>query len=276
MEVTLWGENGNRPESEYEGNPTIVLTSILIKEFNGGRNGSTLASSTVSLRSESAEAQRIQQWWSQGGSSQSLISLRGAGGGGAAANAEHVTVAEMRRRSESIIGDQAQLFKVVCRLNLVQTQKQGEQQPLHYSACAEMRDMAYGKLSCNKRVDSSGFCASCDRQTKSVMRINARCRFSDAGDSVWLTTFHEAAEKVIGMSAEKVAEIDSGAGGREKLEEVLRQRYLSEPLELTVRAKMDSYNGEPRMNVTCVGAAPINRKQRGTKMLAEIQEMIAA
>lgn len=276
MDVTLWGDKGKLPDADFEGNPVICVTAVFVKEFNGGRSASTLEASRVTLRTEGDVAARVQQWWSQGGSTQSLVSMRGAGGGGggAAAKAEHCTVAELRQKSENV-SDQAQLFKITCRLGLVQLQKQGEQQPLHYSACAELRDGSYGKLPCNKRVDSSGFCASCDRAGKTVMRLNARCRFSDCGDSLWLTTFHEAAEKVLGMSAEKVAEIDGSFGGREKLEEALREKYFAQPMELLVRAKLDSYNGEPRTNVTCVGAAPINRRERGMKMLAEIQEMIA-
>ena len=59
------------------------------------------------LKPEGDEAVRLQHWWSQGGSAQSLVSLRGAGGGGgAAAKAEHGTVAELRQRSE-LVGEQA-------------------------------------------------------------------------------------------------------------------------------------------------------------------------
>lgn len=147
--------------------------------------------------------------------------------------------------------------------------------PLHYNACAELRETSYGKLACQRRVDSSGFCATCDRVGKTSLRLNLRCRYSDFGDSLWLTTFHEAAERVLGMSAEKVAELDSGADGRERLEEALRQRYFGQPMELTVKAKLDSYNGEPRTNVTCIGAGPVNRRERGLKLLGEIKDMLA-
>jgi len=273
MEVTLWGDKGKRPDSDFEGNPVIMLTAVSVKEFNGGRNGSTLSASAVVLKPDVPEAKKIEQWWAEGGSSQRLVSLRGAGGGGgAAANAEHCSVSEMRRKSETI-GDQVKHYKVATRLALVQMSKQGEQIPLHYKACAELKDGSFGKLPCNRRVDESGFCASCNMAGKTAIRLNLRCRFADFGDSVWLTTFHEAAEQVLGMSANKVAELGAE---REKLEAVLLQTYFAEPLELTVRAKIDTWNGEARANVTCVGAAPVNRRERGRRLLSEIQEMLAA
>jgi len=106
--------------------------------------------------------------------------------------------------------------------------------------------------------------------------LNARCRFSDFADSLWLTTFHEAAVGVLGMSGEELAKVDSSAGGRERLETILRQRCFLEPMEITARAKLDMYQGEAKPNVTCIGAAPLNYGVRGRKMLAEIQELLAA
>merc|ERR1712232_211657 len=125
-------------------------------------------------------------------------------------------------------------------------------------------------------VDASGNCPVCNRAGKTNIRLNARCRFSDFADSLWLTTFHEAAVGVLGMSGEELAAVDSSSGGgRERLETILRQRCFLEPLEITARAKLDMYQGEARQNVTCIGAAPIKYGVRGRKMLAEIQDLLA-
>merc|ERR1712217_381646 len=114
------------------------------------------------------------------------------------------------------------------RLAQVQTRKQGEQLPLHYIACAEPKEGS--SLLCNRRVDSSGFCAACNRAGKTMIRLNVRCRFSDFSDSVWLTSFHEPAMAVLGMNGDQLAAMDGSAdGGRERLEATLRQRYFVEP-----------------------------------------------
>merc|ERR1712176_1451122 len=107
-----------------------------------------------------------------------------------------------------------------------QTRKQGEQVPLHYLACTEPKDGKFGSLPCNRRVDSSGFCAACNVAGKTTMKLNTRCKYVDFGDGCWLTTFHEGAQDVLGMAAEKVAELDTGSDGRERLEGALRQRFF--------------------------------------------------
>lgn len=77
------------------------------------------------------------------------------------------------------------------------------------------------------------------------------------------------------MTADKLADVE-GANGREMLDSAIMKGYFGQPMELTVRAKLDSYNGEPRANVTCIGAAPVDRPTRGRKMLGDIQDMLAA
>merc|ERR1712176_201155 len=109
---------------------------------------------------------------------------------------------------------------------------------------------------------------------KTTMKLNTRCKYVDFGDGCWLTTFHEGAQDVLGMAAEKVAELDTGSDGRERLEGALRQRFFLEPLELKVRARLEMYQGEARANVSCVSAAPVNRREHGRRMLSEIYEML--
>uniref|UniRef100_A0A7S1AXU8 Replication factor A C-terminal domain-containing protein n=1 Tax=Noctiluca scintillans TaxID=2966 RepID=A0A7S1AXU8_NOCSC len=111
--------------------------------------------------------------------------------------------------------------------------------------------------------------------------MNLRCRFVDAQDGVWLTTFHEAAQQVLGMTADElhVAEREArenGEGGREALESRIKAQYFAKPLQVTVRAKVDMYNGERRSNVTCVSACAVQPAESGRKMLAEIENMLAA
>mmetsp|Transcript_42543 Transcript_42543/g.131768 ORF Transcript_42543/g.131768 Transcript_42543/m.131768 type:complete len:456 (+) Transcript_42543:51-1418(+) len=271
--VTLWGERAKQDDASFEGHPVVCLKSVTVKEWNGGRSGSLSESGALVTSPTAAEAQRVRQWWAQGGSSQALTPLSAAGGGAArAASAKPMDLAEMRLASDQVL-QQPELYSVVCRLALVQFSKKGETQPLFYEACQELRE---GKsLPCNRRVDSSGFCPSCNRAGKSAPRLNLRCRFADCGDVAWLTTFHEAAQQVIGLTAEQVQALERGEGGRETLEAAIMMRYFSQPLQVTLRAKLDTYNGEARTNVSCIDARPVPRGERGRAMLREVREMLA-
>jgi len=133
---------------------------------------------------------------------------------------------------------------------------------------------------CNKRVDEARFCASCNRAGKVGPKLNARCRIVDFADQAWFTTFHEAAQQILGMTAEEVHKMErdvagQGDDGRELLEAAIRKQYFARPLELTVRAKLDSYNGQVRPNVTVIDARQVQRGEHGRRMLKEVQEMLA-
>jgi len=108
-----------------------------------------------------------------------------------------------------------------------------------------------------------------DRRT-----IHLEVPLADARDNAWLTTFHEAAEQVVGLNAEEAQSIEQGVGGREALEGAIVAKYFDQPLQLTARAKFETYNGESRMSVSCIGARPVPRGQHGRAMLKEVLEHV--
>jgi len=282
MTVTLWGDRAKQEDKVFEGNPVVTLKAVGVKDWNNSRSGSLLQGGALVFNSTAPEAARVQQWWSQGGSSQDLVQLsqQAGGGGGDAArarNATATTISGVRRASESV-SSQPEHFSMVARLALVQTRKQGEPQPLHYMACQEPKES--NGWPCNKRVDESGFCASCNRAGKVAPRLNMRCRFLDYEDQVWLTSFHEAATRILGMSGEEVRALEltaaeKGEAGREELDNVIRKKYFDKPINVTVRAKLDTYNGEARTNVTVVDARPVSYGEHGRRMLKDIHELLA-
>jgi replication factor A1 len=281
MTVTLWADRAKQEDQVFEGNPTVAIKGVAIKEWRDTRGGSLLQSGEFRLSPEFPEAARVQQWWSQGGSSQDLVQLSGqpgVGGGdsGKGRNATHTTLKGLRLASEQL-GAQPEVFSVTARLALVQLRKQGEPQPLHYKACQEPKDNGFP---CNRRVDESGFCAPCNRVGKTAARLNIRCRFVDFEDQTWLSSFHEGATRILGMSGEEVralelAAAEKGEGGREELEAAIRSRYFEKPMNVVVRAKMETYNGEARVNCSIIDARPVSHAEQGRRMLKEIHEMLA-
>jgi len=285
MTVTLWGDRAKQEDKVFDGNPVVVLKSVLVKDWRESRSGSLLQGGELLFKPKMPEAERVQQWWAGGGSSQELGNLSapvgGAGGdAGRGRNATPTSLAGLRLASERL-GFQPEIYSVVARLALVQMRKQGEAQPLHYMACQEPKESKIGlsNFPCNKRVDEQGFCASCNRAGKVAPRLNVRCRFVDFEDQAWLTSFHEAATKIIGMSGEEVrakelAANEKGEAGREELEAAIRKQYFGKPISVTVRAKMDNYNGEPRSNVTVIDARPVSHAEHGRQMLKEIHALL--
>ncbi|CAE8627923.1 unnamed protein product [Polarella glacialis] len=271
MEVTLWSDRAEKEDKEFEGNPVMVIKSVIVKVWGNGRKGSLLETCALLISPSIPEAAKVRQWWSQGGSYQTLTALSDdAFVGGKAPVGKSACLSDIRVASEQATISE-EVFSVVCRLAIVQTKKQGEEQPLYYMACMELKDG--NKLPCSRRVDSSGFCAVCSRSGRVAPRFNLRCKFSDCEDSTWLTTFHEAAKGALSMEASELKDLEKN---REAMEAAIRHSYFQQPLRITIRAKPDNYNGESRTNVTCVDARPVVLREHGRFLLKEISDMIAA
>mmetsp|Transcript_46462 Transcript_46462/g.137308 ORF Transcript_46462/g.137308 Transcript_46462/m.137308 type:complete len:458 (-) Transcript_46462:27-1400(-) len=273
LRVTLWGERAKQDDVVFEKRVPVCLKGVSVKEWNGGRSGSLLEGGGLVFDAKLPEAERVRLWWSQGGSAQALVALSQDGevAGSRVQAAKAATLGEVRRSAENLVSQQ-ETYSCAVRLALVQTKKQGEAQQLAYMSCQEPK--AGNGLPCNRRVDESGFCAACNRAGKVAPRLNLRCRFADFADSAWLTTFHEAAQQVLEMTAEEAKCLEQGEGGRQALEDAIRSKYFGQPLQLVVRAKLDSYNGEVRTNVTCVDARPVQRGAHGRCLLRDVHAML--
>jgi replication factor A1 len=278
--VTLWGDRAKTEDRVFDGHPVVVIKLVSVKEWKDSRSGSLVQGGDLLFNSKIPEALHLQQWWSNGGSSQALVTLSvpTAGSDTRQRNATATTLGGLRIASEKL-GHEPELFSVVARLALVQTTKQGASQPLHYMACAEIKE-GTNNLPCNKRVSEDGFCAACNRAGKVTPKCTLRCRFIDFEDQTWLTSFHEATTRIIDMTGEEVrsmelAAAEKGEGGREELEAAIRSKYFAKPMNITVRAKMDTYNGEARANVTVVEARPVSKADHGRQMLKDISMLLA-
>jgi len=271
MDVTLWGERAQEPDSKFESNPVMAFKSIIVKEWNGGRSGSLLQDGVMEFNPTGPEADRIQTWWKNGGSSTSLAAMSVSGsGGGAGRNAKEVSLTELRQIAQTL-PENPETYKVTARLGQIQTTKQGQKQPLSYMACSAPREGT--QLMCNKRVDETGKCPVCGSMGKAVARLNTRCRFVDYADSVWCTTFHEGAEVLLGMSGDEIHALEQTDGA--DVEDTIKQKYYQgTPFQLTIRAKTDMYQGEAKPNISCIGARPIQREEHGKQLLAEINQML--
>jgi len=276
IDVTLWGERAQEPDSKFEGKPVIAFKSVLVKEWNGGRGGSLLQDGLMVFNPSGPEAERIQKWWSNGGSSTSISAMSVSGTtGGVGRNAKEVSLADIRKVAESL-PENSEIYKVTARLSMVQTQKQGQRQPLSYLACSAPREGT--QLLCNKRVDDSGTCPVCGSVGRGVCRLNTRCKFVDYADSAWMTTFHEGAENLLGMTGEAIHALEQRtAGDGTEVDETLKRRYyLGVPYQLIIRAKTDVYQNEARCSISCIGARPVQLAEHGKQLLSEIHQMLGA
>eukprot|EP00930_Biecheleria_cincta_P013526 TRINITY_DN1200_c0_g2_i1.p1 TRINITY_DN1200_c0_g2~~TRINITY_DN1200_c0_g2_i1.p1 ORF type:complete len:461 (-),score=97.71 TRINITY_DN1200_c0_g2_i1:23-1405(-) len=273
FQVTLWGERAQKEDKAFQENPVVCLKGVTVKEWNNSRFGSLREDGKLVFGDSMPEAKRVREWWSKGGSSQTLtvLSQEGAAGASRAPQGKPADFAQVRQVIDPghVLKEQ-EVFTVTCRLVGVQTKKQGEDQPLYYMACQEPKEG--NGLPCNRRVDQSNFCSSCNKAGKVAPRMNLRCKYADYGDSVWLTTFHEGAQRAVNLDATEAKEMESE--NREALESAVRRSYFQQVLQVTIRAKPEVYQNEARTNVSCIDARPVPMGEHGRLMLKEIQGML--
>merc|ERR1712048_543390 len=277
IDIVLWGERAELPDSKFESKPLMAFKGVLVKEWNGGRGGSLIQNGVMEFDPKGPEAERVQQWWSNGGSSANISALSANGpGGGEGRNTKQLSsLAEVRDIAESM-PQNTEFYNVAARLAIVQTQKQGQKQPLSYIECSAPREGT--SLLCNKRLSEDGTCPVCNSVGKGVARLNIRCKFVDFSDSVWMGTFHEGALSVLGMSADEVNALEKNSNDENSaLDDKLKLRYyMGTPFQVTLRAKTETYQGEARTAINCTAARPISRAEHGRRMLAEIHQMVGA
>jgi replication factor A1 len=270
LQVTLWGETAQRKDSDFEGNPVLVIKGVKISDF-GERSGSTISSSTLKFNPEDVpDAKRLQSWWKEGGSAQQLTNLttRG-GGGGARADTKMMSLKEVRAAVEACGASKPEYYSTVVRMQAVQTRKQGEKKEIYYLACAETKPNG---LKCNRKVGDDGRCPVCEKATETAVRLMPRCQFVDSTDSLWMTTFDQGAQAVLGLTGDEVRTADRSG---DKLESILQAAYSRLPFKLNLRARREDYMGESRSKVDCVDARPVSWGEHGRSMLKEVMDAIA-
>eukprot|EP00746_Dinoflagellata_sp_MGD_P146618 gnl/MRDRNA2_/MRDRNA2_79066_c0_seq1.p1 gnl/MRDRNA2_/MRDRNA2_79066_c0~~gnl/MRDRNA2_/MRDRNA2_79066_c0_seq1.p1 ORF type:complete len:489 (+),score=116.86 gnl/MRDRNA2_/MRDRNA2_79066_c0_seq1:88-1467(+) len=271
LNVTLWGAEAQRKDSDFQGNPVLAAKAIRINDFSG-RSGSSISNSQIQVNPENVpEVKRLKEWWANGGSKQQLTALsqRQGGTGGAGGDAKVVDLAEIRSKIE-LVGDKPEYLQTVARVQQVQLRKQGEKKEVYYNACAEPKPNG---LPCNRKVMENGECPVCQKPGgKTCVRLMARCQFADAADSMWMTTFNESATAVLGHTPEEVRDADKQG---DKLEALFASKMNMAPFKLTLRCRNEEYEGQRRPRVDCIDAKPVSFKEHGQFMLNEVMNMLA-
>merc|ERR1719387_785874 len=115
LNLTLWGNEAQRKDSDFQGNPVLACKCIRINDFNE-RSGSSISNSVIQINPDNVpEVQRLQDFWANGGSKQEFTALsqqRAAGSGGAGAAGKVLDLAEIRIKSE-MVGEKPEYFQVV-------------------------------------------------------------------------------------------------------------------------------------------------------------------
>ncbi len=261
IEVTLWGNAASNFPDDAEGKP-CAFKGMRVTEWNQkSLAGSFSSSFEVSPAHEAAE--RIQTWWTNGGSgtAESLsVDSRGGAGGGGRDTTERTLNADLAEKASTMApGGEPEWATVRC---CVSKHLGSDDKPIWYAACPKCTKKAVGD-------DASGFsCENCGWSgNDAAYRYIVPLILIDSSGTTIATAFNDQGASFIGKGASEMrtlkmsapAEYDAAFGS------VLWKSHL-----FRVRSKMDTYNGTSRVKTAIVSCSKLNYVSEGNILLKEI------
>ncbi|GAB6028702.1 Replication protein A 70 kDa DNA-binding subunit [Chamberlinius hualienensis] len=257
ISVTVW----DKEAEEFDGssNPVVAIKGAKISDF-GGCSLTITHGSTMLIDPDIPECRRLKSWFQSEGHKTEYTSLSKSGGGlGSASNWKHLS--DIKTES---LGLKEKSDYMTAKVTVVMIKHENAL----YKACAEEQ--------CKKKVieTAEGMyrCEKCCKESSSFKWIAIlQVSVADYTDSVFVTCFQEASEKLLGKTVDEIAAVATENNGSISS---LTAACIGKPLVLKLRISSEYYNDEQRVRVSAVEVSPVNFVECNKKLIARIKGMI--
>lgn len=257
IRLTIW----NTDAENFSANTgsVVVAKKARLTDY-AGKSLSTIGSTLIQVDPDLPEAQELRGWFQRRGANiePNLLSVKSGAGDLSSGESQYLNSIS----KENVISAINATLVTTCKATVTQTGK-----AQIYMACPD---------GCKKKLIemNNGF-YKCDKCNKDVMQGDHRMILnfciSDSTNSVWVTAFHEEAEKLIGKNAKDLADMKDQ--NEEEFEETIGSLNFK-TFQFRLRTKMDNFKEETRTRCNLISVAPINLIDYAKKLLKEINEMI--
>ncbi|TGZ62261.1 hypothetical protein CRM22_007541 [Opisthorchis felineus] len=271
VRLTLWGDEA----ASFDGSqhPVIVVKGAKVSDFNGRSLSVSSTSSVLVSPTNVPEAIRLKGWYELEGHKASFDTYKsemlGSGSGGDLAGPGSTAGCLggwnlIQDVKASGVGTHAKADFFTCKSTVVFLKKEN----FMYQACPTE--------GCNKKVIDTGHgmyrCEKCGRETNNCKwRLLLAAKIADLTGDLWITCFQEAAEQLLGQSADSL-----GAMKESQDEAQLERIFLNAVFNSWVfrlRAKVDRYNDEERLRVVVVEVRPLDHVDHARRLLKAINDL---
>ncbi|KAF8786558.1 replication protein A 70 kDa DNA-binding subunit-like [Argiope bruennichi] len=256
VNLTLWGKEAENFDGSL--NPVVAVKGARVSDFNG-KSLSVTMSSSMQINPDIKEAHVLKGWFEREGYKMDAESIS-AKGGSSNMGGQWKTFAQAV--SEQLgMGDKPDYY--VNKATIVMLRKEN----CMYMACPGEE--------CNKKVIdmNNGIyrCEKCNREySEFKWRLLLSVSVADFTENQWVTCFQEAAEGILGVSAQELGmckETDE-----ERYNEILTDANFKSYV-FKLRTKMETFNEESRLKTTVVSATPIDHVTYVRKIISDIKQM---
>ncbi|KAA0057997.1 replication protein A 70 kDa DNA-binding subunit B [Cucumis melo var. makuwa] len=270
--ISLWNDLATTVGQELldiaDQSPIIAVKYLRVGDFQGV-SLSTISRSSITINPDIKEAHDLRSWYDAEGKAVSMSSVSSG------------MSPSTKSGSRSMYSDRVSLS------HINQNKSLGEEKPMFFSIRAYVsfikpdQTMWYRACkTCNKKVTEaigSGYwCDNCQKNDEECsLRYIMVVRVSDASGEVWVSTFNEEAERIIGCSADELDQLKSQIGEENSYQLKLKEATWV-PHLFRVSVSQNEYNNEKRQRITVRSVAPVDFAAESRFLLEEIAKMKAS
>lgn len=267
VRLTVWGQLAEDLASlEGMTAPVMSVTYCRVSDFDGV-SLSSLQRSVVAIGDDvmAPEAAHLRSWYDSGGAYSATVSVgeglaTARGEGGAAA---FTTMAALQSPPEGPPPPDAKPQSFLCSGVVVSV---NSDQAFYYTATPENN---YRKVT---PVANGWYCEGDGKTyTKMVRRYVLLVKVADLSGEAFLNLFNDEAEKLLGMTADRLHEMRE-AGGQDEAFPALEAALWSD-WSFRVQTRSKEFNGQVRQRVNVTSMQHMDFAAESTRMLAELHEM---
>ncbi|XP_074038930.1 replication protein A 70 kDa DNA-binding subunit-like [Leptinotarsa decemlineata] len=256
--LTLWSSDAEN----FDGvnNPVIVLKSVKIGEFGGGKNIFMISNSTLKVNPEMKKCYRLRGWYDSQGSifEANNISARS---GLRNFNTPWMSFKEMQDQNLGN-AERGDYYRVMGTVLLIRSEN------AMYKACPTS--------DCNKKITDleNGMyrCEKCNREFPNFKwHLLASMNVGDWSENQWVSMFSSEMDKVLGMTSEEVGQkLDQNP----KAISAITDKAHFKQFVLKCRAEMETYNDESHLKTVVLKVDPINFEKYNAHLIERIEQLM--
>jgi len=261
VSCSLWGSNCENFDSQI--GTIVCMKGVKVGDFNGV-SLSAMGSTQIAISPDIPRAHEIKGWY-DGGNATNITSLSTGGGGGTRGPKESKTLGQIKEEDMGR-GEKPDWFETTAMVSFIK-----HDATWHYVAAPESK---------KKCVDNGDGTWSCEAENKTyqnhevIRRYILSLTLNDHTGVQWFSAFDDVGVKLLGKTADELYQIKEMDGGDAEFEKVFAQANFQE-VNVVARAKYETYQDEARLKCTANSLEPVNYTTSASKMLGNIQQMLA-
>ena len=259
VSCTLWGKDAENFQQYKGSSPIVAIKGAKVSDY-GGRSLSLLTSSVMQVNPDNLEeAFSLRGWYDTLGENENIPSISGQRGEGKMTTV-YKDICDIATERLGM-AEKPDYFKIIGSVSYYKKENS------LYKACP--------REDCNKKVLEDGDHYRCEKCNQTYpnykYRFLLRINVSDYSGEQWMTCFQDTAEHLLDIKANVMGEYQET--DEKALLKVFSKNNFNRRV-FNVRAKMDKFNDEARINCTADKVSEIDYRKEARRLVQEIDKLM--